>query len=552
MYFLISLNMLLISILMFSQSSILLMKKMNFMIEWSFMKIMSQEIKFIIFIDWISLLFISTVLLISSMVLIYSLEYMMNDLFMNRFVYMILLFILSMIFMIISPNMISILLGWDGLGLSSYCLVNYYQNKKSFNSSMITMMMNRFGDICIIMLISLMLSKNSWNIMFIEKISNLMMVLIMLTSFTKSAQIPFSTWLPLAMAAPTPVSSLVHSSTLVTAGVYLLIRFNSVISTKFMNIIMFISCFTMFMASINALLEFDLKKIIALSTLSQLGLMIFTCSIYLPKLALFHLITHAMFKSLLFLCSGIIIHNYFNNQDIRTLNFLNFNMPLISMILNISSFALSGIPFLSGFYSKDFILEMFIMMNKNMFTFMMMYTSIMLTMLYSTRLMFMLNMKFHNQSTMMKSMNSLMVYSILILMILSILYGSILNWMIFNSLNFIIMSLMNKLFVMFILLVGLMLGLTMNYLNKMIMKMIYLVKLFNMMYFLPMIFKLPQKKILLFNNKLIKNNEMSWIEYISSKYLLNKMNKFMVMNKYTSTLIIMIMTMYLMLMMMLI
>jgi NADH-ubiquinone oxidoreductase chain 5 len=160
------------------------------------------------------------------------------------------------------------------------------------------------------------------------------------------------------MAAPTPVSALVHSSTLVTAGVYLLIRFSS-LSRESMNWALFvIASLTMFMSGLVAFYEYDLKKIIALSTLSQLGVMIFSISIGLPQLAFFHLVTHALFKALLFLCAGVIIHGNQNSQDIRSYGSLILNFPVIGSCLNLANLSLCGLPFLSGFYSKDIIVEL--------------------------------------------------------------------------------------------------------------------------------------------------------------------------------------------------
>ncbi|XP_036347091.1 NADH-ubiquinone oxidoreductase chain 5-like [Rhagoletis pomonella] len=175
--------------------------------------------------------------------------------------------------------------------------------------------------------------------------------LIILADIRKRAQIPFSTWLPAAMAAPTPVSALVHSSTLVTAGVYLLIRFNILLNNSFLGQLLLL------LSGLGANFEFDLKKIIALSTLSQLGLIMRILSIGLYKLAFFHLLTHALFKALLFICAGAIIHNIQNSQDIRLIGALGIYIPLSTSCFNVANLALCGMAFLAGFYSKDIILE---------------------------------------------------------------------------------------------------------------------------------------------------------------------------------------------------
>lgn len=315
--------------------------------------------------DWISWLFISFVLLISSLVIIYRKEYIREDKFINRFIILVLIFVLSMIMLIISPNLIRILLGWDGLGLISYCLVIYFQNEKSFNAGMLTALSNRIGDVALLIAIAWILNYGGWNyIFYVEYIKNDVLIiiiggLVILAAITKRAQIPFSSWLPAAMAAPTPVSALVHSSTLVTAGVYLLIRFNYLLeNNKLGQFLLLVSGLTIFISGLGANFEFDLKKIIALSTLRQLGLIIIILSIGFIKLAFFHLLTHAMFKALLFICAGSIIHNIINSQDIRSIGGLCIRMPLTATFFNIANLALCGMPFIAGFYSKDLILEL--------------------------------------------------------------------------------------------------------------------------------------------------------------------------------------------------
>jgi len=211
-------------------------------------------------------------------------------------------------------------------------------------------------------------------------------VLVILAAITKRAQIPFSAWLPAAMAAPTPVSALVHSSTLVTAGVYLLIRFRYIIGHR--NFLFFIGVFTIFISGLGANYEIDLKKIIALSTLSQLGLIIITLGLGLTEYAFFHLITHAIFKSLLFLCAGVFIHSMGDLQDIRSMGGLIISCPATSFYFICSSMALCGFPFISGFYSKDIILELFFLTKINIFIFLIVFAATILTLTYSVRLTF--------------------------------------------------------------------------------------------------------------------------------------------------------------------
>ena len=346
-----------------------------------------------ILLDWISLLFIIFVSLISSVVIFYRKRYMSSERNLSRFIILVLLFVFSMILLIISPNIIRIFLGWDGLGLVSYCLVIYYQNVKSYNAGILTALSNRIGDVCILISISWIINYGSWNyIFYLNFMSNdfsikIVGIIIILAAITKRAQIPFRSWLPAAIAAPTPVSALVHSSTLVTAGIYLLIRFNNLLLDLFiLKILLLLSGLTIFIAGITANYEFDLKKIIALSTLRQLGLIIRILRIGLPDLAFFHLLTHAIFKALLFICAGVVIHIINNIQDIRYMGGIRYYLPFTSLCLNISNMALCGIPFLAGFYSKDIILELVSLRYLNIFIFFLYYISTGLTIYYRFRL----------------------------------------------------------------------------------------------------------------------------------------------------------------------
>jgi len=192
--------------------------------------------------------------------------------------------------------------------------------------------------------------------------------------------------LPAAIAAPTPVSSLVHSSTLVTAGVYLLVRFNELLGVN--NFLLLISVITLFMSGLGANFEFDLKKIIALSTLSQLGVIIITLSLGLWELAFFHLIRHALFKSLLFLCAGFYIHSSSDSQDIRFIGKLVHSYPLVNVYFIGCSLSLCGFPFLAGFYSKDLILERYFFSRMNFMMYVLLFMGTLLTIIYSMRLLF--------------------------------------------------------------------------------------------------------------------------------------------------------------------
>nr|QLY89762.1 NADH dehydrogenase subunit 5 [Pollenia angustigena] len=428
------------SISCFFFGMIFIMEDYSIFIEWEVVSMNSMNIVMTLLLDWMSLIFMSFVLMISSLVIFYSKEYMASDYKINRFILLVLMFVTSMMLLIISPNLISILLGWDGLGLVSYCLVIYFQNVKSYNAGMLTALSNRIGDVALLLAIAWMLNYGGWNYIFYLEImqENLEMMLIgtlvVLAAMTKSAQIPFSSWLPAAMAAPTPVSALVHSSTLVTAGVYLLIRFNILLMNSWMgNLLLLLSGLTMFMAGLGANYEFDLKKIVALSTLSQLGLMMSILSMGFYKLAFFHLLTHALFKALLFMCAGAIIHNMNNSQDIRLMGSLSFMMPLTSSCFNVANLALCGMPFLAGFYSKDLILEIVSFSYMNIFSFFLYFFSTGLTVCYSFRLVYytMSGSSHFYSLNLLNDESWVMLSGMMGLLILSIFGGSMLSWLIF-------------------------------------------------------------------------------------------------------------------------
>nr|QUI77252.1 NADH dehydrogenase subunit 5 [Empoascanara gracilis] len=450
-----------LSLLFFYYFLLLLSFDLSVFLEWSVITVNSICFYYVLLFDWISVLFISVVLLISSMVIFYSVNYMgVHSYSSNRFLFLVLSFIFSMFLMIISPSLLSILLGWDGLGLVSYCLVIYYNSLKSYLAGLITCLTNRLGDIGLLVSIAWLSSFGSWHFLFyLDYYNNLIFYLVIMSSFTKSAQIPFSTWLPAAMSAPTPVSSLVHSSTLVTAGVYLLIRF--FYQFVYNNLcLLFLSLITMLMSSFCANYEFDLKKIIALSTLSQLGLMMSSLFIGFSSMSYFHLISHAMFKSLLFLCAGIFIYYMNNNQDIRVMGSVCLMMPFTSACFNISNLALCGIPFLSGFYSKDAILESMLMSNLNLIFYMIFYLGLGLTCSYTIRLLYysmLIFCSFGSQLIFFED-KVLMKVSIMVLTLLSIFFGCLVLWLLLIDTVSLILPTYLKLMPLLFVTMGLILG----------------------------------------------------------------------------------------------
>jgi len=352
--------------------------------------LMNGEI--VVLLDWLSVIFISVVIFISRIVMIYRKRYIKDEIRKVGFCYLVIFFVMRILFMILFSNMWLIIIGWDGLGLVSYCLVIYYKRDSSSIAGMITVIRNRVGDLGILIRIVFFVNFGSWDILYFNLRSrgiNLICIMLILGAITKRAQVPFSAWLPIAMAAPTPVSSLVHSSTLVTAGVYLLLRFNLYFEGGgFFIFLFFVGLFTMLVARIGALLEIDLKKIIALSTLSQLGFMIITLSIGMWKLTFFHLIVHAVFKAMLFLCAGLFIHEMNGNQDIRKLMCSVIVNKNIKMMLFIGNLSIIGFPFMGGYYSKDLILEIFYFNENYLVFFYFFLLGVILTVLYSLRLIY--------------------------------------------------------------------------------------------------------------------------------------------------------------------
>nr|YP_010987670.1 NADH dehydrogenase subunit 5 [Platystethus dilutipennis]WON66102.1 NADH dehydrogenase subunit 5 [Platystethus dilutipennis] len=522
------------SVILFISSLLFLMKDYCYFLELEMLSLNYTSFEMVLLFDWMSFLFMSFVLFISSMVMYYSKEYMLGDMNLSRFILIIFMFVMSMMLLIISPNLVSILLGWDGLGLVSYCLVIYYQNIKSANAGMITAMTNRIGDVMLLMSISWMLNYGSWNFMFYlefmknDIFMNIISLMVVLAAMTKSAQIPFSSWLPAAMAAPTPVSSLVHSSTLVTAGVYLLIRFYNCLNSMLLLLLLFIGIMTMFMAGLGANYEFDLKKIIALSTLSQLGLMISILSMGDINLSFYHLLTHALFKATLFMCAGNMIHSLMNCQDIRYMGNMIIQLPITCVIFNISNLSLCGFPFLAGFYSKDLILEFISMNYINIYVYVLFYLSTGLTMMYTIRLMYYSMIGGFNflSLNMLLESSFIMLKSMMMLVLMINIGGSMLMWLIIQEPYFICLPFVMKFMTLLVILVGLFIGyelskMSLNYDIKSL-KMLNSSLFFSNMWNMPMLSVYMNKYFLGVGMKFYKNLDQGWFEYLGSQNLFNK------------------------------
>lgn len=318
----------------------------EFLGEWSF------------FLRKLNSLFISVVLIISSLIFFYSQYYIDRTKKSKIFTWLLLLFIFAMCFLLVRSNIWRLFIGWDGLGVSSYCLVIYYLNWKSQNRGQLTILSNRIGDLFLLVLLGLRIVER-WTSQFFSRLSwtEARILLLLLLAFTKSAQFPFSSWLPAAMAAPTPISSLVHSSTLVAAGVILILLYLDYLPLFFSWLLLGTGLITIFYSGLFSLVETDLKKLVALSTLNQLAFIIVSLRLGLKILSYFHLVTHAFFKSLLFINVGGILHLNFSIQDFRLHSNGATYSPLILFRTTLRLIRLIGLVFSTGFFSKDLILE---------------------------------------------------------------------------------------------------------------------------------------------------------------------------------------------------
>ena len=500
-------------------------------IEWEIIKISSSVIYLTFIIDSTALYFIRLVRLVSGSVIIFSSSYIISEKFFSRFIFLVFMFIMSIFLLILSPNIISLLLGWDGLGVTSYLLVIFYQRNKSYNAGILTALTNRLGDVGLLVSISLIIYIGSWSYVFInttDKIfSQILVYLIIISACTKRAQIPFSAWLPAAIAAPTPVSALVHSSTLVTAGVYLLIRINLIIIE--INIRKFLGTLgilTIIIAGITAIVEIDIKKVIALSTLRQLGIIIIILGIGNPVLSFFHLISHAFFKAILFICAGLIIHRIKDYQDIRKIGFNYLNINLSVSIIIIANIRLCGLPFLSGFYSKDLIIEIVIIKGKNIFLFFMLILGTSLTVIYSCRLNFLISLNFIKTESLynIRENANLIILGIFFLAPISVTGGLIISWNIMSINKIIFLPFWMKSFVLLLIVASLISYLYIFNNIQYLYKSIY-IWFFSNMWFIPYSINLSLAYLSLnYSISFFKYVEIIWSEIFLFKFIFSSIN----------------------------
>nr|YP_010700928.1 NADH dehydrogenase subunit 5 [Ctenodiscus crispatus]WCI21143.1 NADH dehydrogenase subunit 5 [Ctenodiscus crispatus] len=344
-------------------------------------------------------IFLSIALFVSWSIIEFSLYYMNSDPNPNNFFRLLIIFLLNMIILTSSNNIFLLFIGWEGVGFLSFLLISWWTTRTNTNNSALqAIIYNRIGDIGILLFFSLTVTSfNSWSLSEIS-ISltnnsyafNLLLMGALLAATGKSAQFGLHPWLPAAMEGPTPVSALLHSSTMVVAGIFLLIRISPLYqNTPYFNTwCLILGSITATFAATTAISQHDIKKIIAYSTTSQLGLMMISIGLNQPNIALFHICTHAFFKAMLFLSSGSIIHSLNNEQDIRKMGGLQLILPNTAACILLGSLALSGIPFLAGFYSKDLILELGLTNLSNLFGIILSFLATLLTSVYSLRIIF--------------------------------------------------------------------------------------------------------------------------------------------------------------------